>query len=425
MNQPNIILITADGLRSDSLGCAGNPDARTPNIDALATHGIQFTNAFSNCPNAPGGGHAFLTGEVPAQFDPQCSPTCAAEQPFHLPERLRASGYATVSVGALGLRHDPRHGAFEFSEAMDCDGLPDAYHIWLEAEGKGRLEEGTVPQLIQEAWHPTTWTGNEAVRLARSIPEPYFMWVSFPGPHPSLDPPVPWKHMYRPSRLTLPEGTAFAATEPEGVTVDPRDVAGYSEADFRKILTAWYGTVSHLDRQIGRLLATLTARGRTNNVFVITSGRGACLGYHGLLHTERTPLYEPMLRVPLIIGGTSGQRRGAIDSSLVSTGDIVPTLLEMHGLEPPPPTGSHSLAAQLRDEGLPHRRAIVLCDGAGGGLRSARYKWITGGHDGTEMLFDLQVDPLERHNLYGERQSLAIRKMLLATQTSGSAEPQN
>lgn len=426
MNQPNIILITADGLRWDSLGCSGNPDVRTPNIDALASHGLQFTQAFSASPHAGSGAHTFLTGAVPGAVDPEWPTASLGAEPLLLPDRFRAAGYVTAAVGALDLTGERLEGRFDFVEALGCDGMADAYQDWLASEGHTTPddEDASGSALLQEAYHPTTWAGNEAVRLARSIAEPFFLWVSLPRPRWPLDPPVPWKHMYRPSRLHLPEGTALSPDEPDQPIADPRDQVGRSETEFRRILTAWYGSISHVDRQIGRLLATLTARGRTNNVFAVTSGRGEYLGYHGLLHTTPGPLYEPLAHVPLIIGGVPNQRRGAIDSALVSTGDLVPTLLEVLHLEPSTAGGARSLAAHLREEGLPHRRALVLCGEEGGGLRSARYKWLVEGNGRGERLFDLQVDPLERHNLHGERQSPAIRKMLLASLSSGTAESQ-
>lgn len=426
MNQPNIIVITADGLRWDSLGCSGNPDVRTPNIDALASHGIQFTQAFSSFPHAPSGAHAFLTGSVPNAFDPDGPAPGPAIEPLLLPDFLRASGYTTAAVGALDLPGERLTGSFDLVEAIGSPGLADAYQDWLSTEGQAQPddEEASAALLLREAYHPTTWTGNEAVRLARTIAEPFFLWVSLPRPRWPLDPPVPWKHMYRPSRLKIPEGTLPNPLEPDLEIADPRDGAGRSEADFRRVLTAWYGGISHVDRQVGRLLATLTSRGRTNNVFAVTAGRGACLGYRGLLHTAPAPLYEPLVRVPLVIGGVPNQRRGGTDSALVSTGDLVPTLLEVLDVESAPIEGGRSLASHLREEGLPHRRALVLCGEDSCGLRSARYKWLVEGTGRRERLFDLQADPLERHNLLGERQSSAIRKMLLASLGSSAADPQ-
>lgn len=422
MSKPNIILITADGLRWDSPGCAGNPDVRTPNMDALADHGRYFSHVIATCPHVPSGGHGFLTGAVPDAFDPEIPVACSMDAPLALPLALRAAGYATAAVGALDLSLERLDGVFDEVQPLGCDGLPDAYAAWLETELQATPddEDASASLLLQEAYHPTTWVGNEMVRLVRSLPEPFFLWASLPRPRWPLDPPVPWKHMYRPSRLQLPEGSALMPTEEDASIADPRDAEGRSQADFRRILTAWYGSISHVDRQVGRLLATLTARGRTNNVFAVTAGRGAYMGYRGLLHTAPGPLYEPLIRVPLIIGGIGSQRRGGTDSALVSTGDLVPTLLEAVQIGCPIVPGGQSFFAQLHDDGLPHRRALTVCGGEYAALRTARYKWLVGGARGGKALFDLQADPFERHNLYGERSSLALRKMLLASLRSSA-----
>lgn len=426
MIKPNIILITADGLRWDSFGCAGNPDVRTPNMDALAGHGLCFTHAFATCPHVPSGGHAFLTGAVTETFEPERQAPCFAVAPLSLPVNLRTGGYMTAAVGALDLSIERADEAFDHVQGVGCDGMPDAYAAWLEAECQAAPddEDASASTLLQEAYHPTTWVGNEMVRLARSLPEPFFLWASLPRPRWPLDPPVPWKHMYRPSRLQLPVGTALMPEDGDRAHADPRDLQGRSQADFRRILSAWYGSISHVDRQMGRLLATLTARGRTNNVFAITAGRGAYMGYRGLLHTAQGPLYESLIRVPLIIGGVAGQRRGEMDSALVSTGDLVPTLLDVAQVPHAPLPGGRSFTAHLSEDGLLHRRALAICGGEYAALRNARYKWLTGGAVGGEGLFDLQVDPFEGHNLHGERPSLALRKMLLASLGSAMAEPQ-
>jgi arylsulfatase len=426
MTKPNIILITADGLRWDSLGCSGNPDVRTPNIDALADHGLRFTQAIASWPHAPSGGHIVLTGAVPETFDPEATDQRPDTAPLNLPDHLRAGGYTTATVGVQDLSAERLDGRFDIALALGCEDVPDAYAAWLERERKTLLNQADAMRSpsLHEAYHPTTWVGNETVRLARSLPEPFFLWANMPKLRWPVEPPVPWRHMYRPSRLRLPEGSALMPTEEDRLIVDPRDVEGRSEVDFRRVLTAWYGAISHVDRQIGRLLATLTARGRTNNVFAVTSGHGAAMGHRGLLHTTDGPLYEPLIRVPLIIGGVGGQRRGETDAVLLSTGDLVPTLLDVAGVPCAPLPGGKSFFSQLHEEGLPHRRALSIRGGAYAALRGTRYKWLTGGEVGEGALFDLQLDPLERHNLHGERRSPALRKMLLASLGSGTIEPQ-
>lgn len=424
MAQPNIVLITADGLRWDSLGCAGHPDVRTPNIDALAAHGVRFSNALSSYPQHLGGAHAFLTGAVPERFSPGEGLSAAPPSALTVPALLGKAGYETGAVGAVDLSGAEQAGSFGYVSATGCGGLEDAFVAWLAEEGQAAPNGADpavpspldpVPFPLGEACHPTTWTGNQGVRFCQMAREPFFLWVSFPRPRWPLDTPINWKQMYRPSRLALPPGVEAALPAPR-TNAPARATRGELSAPrLRKVLAAYYGAISHLDRQIGRILATLTARGRTNNLLIFTASYGAYLGEHGLMAGPAGPLYDALIRVPLIVSGLTGQRRGEVEPALVSLGDIAPTLLDILQLPSAIRTGGQSFHAQLRQPGVPHRKAVVFHGGAGEtGLRTARYKWITAAEPSAELLYDLQGDPLEMHNLQGERPSLAIRKMLSA-----------
>lgn len=410
MNHPNIILITADGLRWDSLGCHGNPDVKTPNIDALAAHGVSFSQAISALAGFSAGGHAFLTGAHAAPFRPDESDIATAPPlDFHLPQGLAEAGYGTAAIGALDLPVAEARAAFGHVEYVGSGEGEDDYSAWLRSEGVG--PDDLSGALLREAWHPTTWTGDQATRYVRTAREPFFLWVSLPRPRFPLDPPVPWKHLYRPSRLQWLAGanTDDLATGPEG-----------AESDLRRRLAAWYGSISHVDRQVGRLLATLTARGRTNNLIALTAGRGACLGYRGLVESALPP--EPVLRVPLILGGAGVARRGGVEPGLVTLGDLVPTFGELAQVSLAVAPGGVSFAAHLREEGVPHRRTVALGGPDYHGIRSVRYKWVQGPEPDQACMYDLQADPEERHNLHGQRPSAAIGRMLLAAQGQGVAE---
>lgn len=408
MPLPNIILVTADGLRWDGMGCAGDPHIRTPNIDALAAHGLRFTNVVSAFPQHPSGGHAFLTGAAAGPFMPGGAAASEASDTLILPAALREAGYTTSAIGALDF--SPRHDTTAFDEclATGCVHLEDAYSAWLKGMGKPlpapASPPGAEPETrlfsLGEPYHPTTWTGNCAVRYCQNAPEPFFLWVSFPRPRPPFDPPAPWNRMYLPGQL--PDRRGRAGDE----RADERDV--------KRLLAAYYGCISQLDRQLARILATLTARGRTQNLFLLTAGSGMpasrLLGASG--PAENLP--ETLIRVPLLIAGHPQQRKGTAEPALVGLGDIVPTLFEMLRLDGSPRTECRSFYRQLLEAGLPHRQAVVSAGRAGAAsLRTARYKWVDRPGVGEEGLFDLQADPLEMHNLSGTRQSLALRKMLL------------
>jgi len=386
------------------MGCAGDPDILTPNIDALAAHGVRFENTISPFPEHAAGAHAFLTGDAPSRFSPGTPSGVSPSERLTLVEALRDSGYTTAAIGALDLSETLARTCFDEVVAMGCAGIEDGYRSWLKEKGKPEPASHPVEPVsrlfpLGETYHPTTWTGNCAVRYCQNAPEPFFLWVSFPRPRPPFDPPAPWNRMYRPSQL-------------HRSGVDP-GVNSEVDADARKLLAAYYGCISQVDRQIGRVLATLTARGRTRNMFLLTAGSGLPVSSAVEADKMVNLLPDSLVRIPLLIAGHASQRKGAVDPALISLGDLVPTLLELLGIMGPP-SGGRSFYRQLLDSGIPHRQAVVTTGRSGAScLRTARYKWISHADAAEDTLFDLQADPFELHNLSGGRQSLAIRKMLM------------
>tara|TARA_R110001592_G_scaffold254591_1_gene518036 strand:- start:516 stop:1652 length:1137 start_codon:yes stop_codon:yes gene_type:complete len=374
MVKPNIIVITVDGMRWNDLGATGNSVVRTPNLDALASHGLCFTQAVADRP------HARLHTKSTASDGP-------AEVVGTLLSRLGDAGYATGVVGSVAIPESL--GAMQ--QLVGVDGSPDDYLEWVNHESPSSPSGGMPPE---EAQHVTTWIGNQAVRFCQSAIEPFVLVAGFPAPS---EPPMPWRTMYDPKALDPGSGV------PPGTATDSA----------KKCLGLHYGAIGHMDRQVGRLLATLTGRGRTNNVFILTSTKGAYLGDHGLFEEESGPLYDALLRVPLLVGGLLGQRKGETDPALVTMADVSATLLDVLQLDTSSLSDSRSFTAQLHRSGLPHRKVVAI-QGRNGqqALRTARYKWIQGpGQDG-EALYDLQADPDEAVNIIDTRRALAIRKML-------------
>jgi arylsulfatase A-like enzyme len=373
MARPNIILITVDGMRWNGLGALGNPDIRTPNLDALASLGLSFTHAAACRVQAQANRATSLSGAFG---------TSAVSMLGH----LRQAGYQTGAVGAV------ESTGKDFDQLVQTGGdeSNDAYLQWCSAELAALQAH---PERESPSLDVTTWIGNQAVRFCQSADEPFFLWAGFTT---QTDTPSAWRNMYASSALQLPDGAPTAG-----------------EDQLRKRLAAHYGAVSHMDRQIGRMLATLTARGRTNNVFIFTATQGAYLGHHGLYENEQGPLYDSIVRVPLIIGGLLGQRKGERDNALVSVSDFPATILDALNISTTERHDNLSFLPQMRFAGQQHRKALTIeGNGAIRAIRSARYKWITDKKSDTEHLFDLQTDPSEQNNLSDTRQALPIRKML-------------
>ncbi|MBX3176444.1 MAG: sulfatase-like hydrolase/transferase [Candidatus Hydrogenedentes bacterium] len=376
MARPNIILVTLDGLRADAIGCAGEFGGRTPNIDALAASGVRFENAITPFPEEDGGGWACLSGESP-EFPPtEGARPATPNAPWILPDHLRETGYDTCA--AVATQPDSRATAF--------------------AAVRAPTEESHEADLA-------AWIGDQAVRFCQVARAPFFLWAAFPALRLPFNAagcgnPIP------PAKIKIPPDLAPDAG------ARPRRAALYRR---RALLAGYHAAIAHADRQLGRLLATLTARGHTNNVIVMTSGHGLD---HASLEPEHDPpatrLTDPRLRAPLIIAGLAGQRRNAVETALVSVADIVPALLEISGVDAAAAPRSRPLLPLLA--GKKHAgRPFTTFQGAGraAGVRTPRYKWVVLPGGLGEMLYDLQVDPREMHNLWDSRRATAIRRMLL------------
>lgn len=359
MARPNVILITVDHMRWDELGASGNPHIRTPNLDALASHGLVFAQATT--------GHIGGTGRAVLPFYAPAEAPESWEDPFL--GALQDAGYQTGAVGTTPPSHHP----------FDIQASP---------------QDASDATVAEESLHPVQWVGNQAVRYCQGTEEPFFLWAAFGT---ESEPPAPWNAMYPQNALPLPDGL-----------VTPEE-----EANVRAGLAAHYGTLSLIDRQVGRMLATLTARGRTNNILIVTATHGSRAGYGNALESVTIPYHDANIRVPLIFGGLLGQRKGEREPALVSTADIPATILDVLELPPVALADSRSVLPQLRTEGLPHRKALVTQgELQSQAIRNARYKWIVDHDKGIEFIFDLQNDPGERENISDTRQAVAIRKIL-------------
>ncbi len=317
---PNVVLIVADGLRPDCLGIAGNPDVRTPNLDALGQYGVQFRAA-----------------TMPADAD--ISGLLMGGSPPTLPQQFHNAGYACFAAGKtadLGAAFDHTATvASDYAAMLAARGKTEQSTRWFSGDTADRpalyaKSFGAVRSNLDDALHVTSWIGDQALRFMRAPGAPFFLYVRFTRPAPPFDPPAPWDRIYDRAALHLPEGFA------------PDAGAGLTEARFRKVLAHYYANITLVDLQIGRILATLTARGQTNNLLVVSSSPGDPLDPAALTGRSARGGADVPARVPLLIAGLPGQLRGKTDDEAVSLAEIAPALVSCIG----------QAAADTREQGL-------------------------------------------------------------------------
>jgi arylsulfatase A-like enzyme len=412
--RPNILLIMTDQQRADCLGVEGHPVLLTPTLDHLAAEGVRFTNAYSTCPTCIAARRSLLAGQFPATHG-MVGYRDGVEwnAPPTLPGVLRSHGYHTCLVGR-SMHQYPFRKRYGYDH-MVVHGWDSDYEEWLRERqppgsggyyGTGVMHNDWTarPWHMAEGLHHTNWTVNEALRFlkGRDPSCPYFLTVSFLAPHPPLVPPACYFERYL--RSDLPEPVIGDWAEPPanggvGAGQSSSRVNLSGEA-LRSCQAAYFGLINHVDDQINRLLNTVTGVGRDEAVVMFTSDHGEMLGDHHLW--RKTVPYEASARIPLLVRGPRdlGIKEGLVCDRLACLEDVMPTLLDLTGIESPATVEGRSLAPLLRGEEAAWRSRLhvehaplyhAMTDGR------EKYVWFV--RDGREQFFDLLHDRQERHDL--------------------------
>jgi arylsulfatase A-like enzyme len=301
----------------------------------------------------------------------------------------------------------------------------------MQPEAAGRTWDHTQTwrSELAEEDHPTTWIADRAVAWLRRVEPPFFAWVSFADPHHPFDPPRPWADRYQPADMLevlppsrpgeLERKPPFHAIWAQGFRGTPLEWcnpgwATLSERERLEVLAAYYGMVSQLDANLGRVLAALDAAGHAGDTLVIfTADHGDFLGAHGLM--LKGPIhYEALVRVPLVVRGP-GVPSGRVVADPVGTVDLVPTILAACGLPIPSRVEGRQLLGEAREWVLTEDD-IVRGMMAFRTLTTRDWRVTRNLHDpdGGE-LYDLRNDPGEYENRWNDPSRAGVRGDLLAT----------
>ena len=293
---------------------------------------------------------------------------------------------------------------------------------------------------LPEEYHPTHWVGERTVaNIERGAAEgkPFFLWSSFFDPHPPYVLPEPWASMYDPAEMEPGEYTPgeFDDMPPQfGRTREEKpDFSDYEEpggqglhgfhshlhsADaLRRSMAAYYGMVSLIDQEVGRIIDALSRLGMAENTLVIfTTDHGHFLGQHGLV-AKGAFHYEDLIRIPMIARYPGHIPAGSVSQALQSQIDFVPTFLEAAGIAAP---GSMQGSSRLADWEHGAGRAWALVENRHNPttvhlrtLVTGRYKiTVYRDHEYGE-LFDLQTDPRELHNRWTDPAYAAVKAEML------------
>lgn len=395
--RPNIVFLFADDQRADTIAAWGNPHVRTPNLDKLVGSGFSFRNNY--CFGSNSGAVCIpsramlMTGKT--WFD--VKPTLDGEK--LLPEVLRGAGYTTFATGKWHNGEASFTRAFPDGRSVFFGGMADHTKVPVADVAGGRVVNRRVA-----AKFSSEQFADAAVDFlgGRTGDDPFFLYVAFTAPHDPRNPPKEFRDIYYKDRPPLPPN--FLPQHPfnNGMTKNMRDenLAAYprTKQAVGDQLCEYYGLVTHLDGQVGRILAALEASGRAKNTIVVhAADSGLAVGSHGLLGKQS--LYEHSMKCPLVVAGP-GVPRGKSSDAFTYLFDLYPTVCELAGARPPAKLAGASLRPVWAGTKKQVRDSVFLpFSGLMRSVRDDRWKLIVYPPIGHRQLFDLTADPHETRNL--------------------------
>ncbi|MCI6843737.1 MAG: arylsulfatase [Coriobacteriaceae bacterium] len=461
VGRPNVLLIMCDQLRGDCLGFAGHPDVKTPYLDSLAAQSTFFERAYSACPTCLPARVSLFTGQTPAHHGRVgYEDGVSWDFPHMLPQVFSDAGYQTACAGKLHV-HPPRL-ACGFQTLRLHDGYLGCYQgvdipYWMHQDvhddylrflrrelGPDADVDSTGPEcnswvyhpwIYEERLHPTNWVADETIRLleTRDRTRPFFLMASFVRPHPPLDAPASYYERYERRELREPargDWDDLAATERDGMV--PNSVHGCRDATLRhEAMAGYYAAVTHVDHQVGRLISALKRDGSFNDtIIVFLADHGEMLFDHSLW--RKLLPYEGSARIPLFfrVGTHLAKAPAHRSQSVVELMDVMPTLLDLCGIEAPEGVDGSSLAGDiLRAEELErpyvHGEHAFTPEQSHHYIVTPRDKYVWFSQTGREQYFDLSEDRSEAHDLIDEpayRERVAQMRAWLVSELEGREE---
>jgi arylsulfatase A-like enzyme len=441
-SRPNILFLMTDQHRFDCIGAAGNRIIHTPNLDRIAAEGVRFSSAYSSTPTCTPARSALLTGLSPWHHGMLGYSEIAQKYPFEKPRAMRDAGYSTTTIGKQHyspMRNGHGYERMVLDEHCPCGNGPEVYaaalrhgeversdyEAWFYSEAPSLNPHAT--QLwwndcrarsfaLPERLHPTRWTGETAVRFLdtwQGGAQPFFLKVSFIRPHSPYDPPERFMKMYADADLPTAQVGAWAERFAQRNT-DRADLwrGKLSAADIRRARQGYYGCITQVDEQIGRILGSLEKRGMLDETLIVfTSDHGDMSGDQNLW--RKSYAYESSAHIPMLMrwpkGMLDGVARGSVMHQAVEIRDLLPTFLDAAGREAPQSLDGKSLLELVKSNGAGWREYIDLehnvCyskENHWNALTDGRRKYIYHALDGEEQLFDLESDPHELTSIAGD-----------------------
>lgn len=457
--RPNILFICTDQQRYDSLGCYGNDIVQTPTIDALAAEGVTFEQCYVQAPVCAPSRASLVTGQYVHNHGVWANGVSLPDHSWNFSTTLADQGYTCGMIGKMHLahafeghtetRHPDGYEIYRWAHDPSHSSPENDYHQWLRDEHPDLWEGATNGakrvrhqpggfDAIPTEGHYSRWASERAIQFLqseRNHDDPFFLWVNFYDPHHPFVAPQEYLDRYDAADIPNPIGASdeLDSKPPiqqeaslESYAGHARGFADHTPAEIRQVIAAYYAMISLIDDETKRILDTLDALNLADDTLVIfTSDHGEMLGDHQLL-LKGPMLYEPAVRVPLIMRWPGELPAGERRDDLVQWIDLTATFLDVAGVDPPAATQGSSLLPLARGADVTDWRDWAICEYRNSGhpydppvhmtmLRSGQHKLIVQhgppatARPRTGELYDLAADPDELTNLWDEPAAQSTR----------------
>lgn len=429
--KPNILLITTDTQRCDTLKCMGNRNAISPNIDRLASQGIMFTQAHTSSPVCFPARCSLMTGlHTPIHGAWENGMTRITHVPT-LPDLLKEAGYTNIMVGKT--HFNPMPDSFDYV-------LGDDYDHYLQEHGLPPFNKRQMPTPIPEEHFRDTYYVNQTIaQIDHTIQNndgPFFAFCSLPAPHPPETPPGDWINAYNSD--PVPE-LNYSEGEEQNQPQQTKDLLGIDRTEnecrpgesktnpdywreaigriietdhldtIHEVRRLYYCYAAYCDTLVGRLMDYLDQNGlRENTLILFTSDHGQQYFDHGF--NDKHNYYDESWRIPFILSQPSTLPQGETRDFAIWN-DIPTTLLGAAGIDCPTMQG-FDLYSSLRNNEPSPRKCAVASLYKSCAIATHRWKLEYFFENDEGRLFDRVNDPKEQSDLYHHPDYESVRNDL-------------
>lgn len=407
--KPNVVYILTDQWRAQAFGYTGDPNVKTPQIDAFAKEAVNFSNAVSVCPVCTPHRAALMTGRYPTSTGMFVNDIYMPSEELCMAEIFKEQGYNTAHIG--GKWHLDGHGrmnnvaperrqGFDFWMGSECSHDYQNEHYYINDDPEMKRYEGYSPYAIANA-------ANEYMANNIESEKPFLLFISIGTPHfPHKNAPEEMKALYPQDELILAPNVDLKL-----------------EKKVREELQGYYAHCTATDIAVGNILNKMKELNlMKNTILVFTSDHGEMMGSHGERPYKKQVGWDESIRIPFLISYPSiGKNKGSVVNAPINTPDILPSLLGLANLNIPETIEGEDLSELIKNPDPNTDRTALVMNLApfadnreGAEYRLIRTKQYTFERqlEGPSKLFDNIADPFQMNNLVGKPEYAELQEKL-------------